>query len=175
MVKINFDKYDASCKDNVWSWNIPNRNNTKNIKVVVKFEQGISFPTSTVEDMYFEEDEDFIITYEDIDKGKPDYKKLYTELTEKILKYDHNSYGYIENFHEIHNDFKVGSDGFLTDEQLSEIQDSSEIYKIIRYAYKTAPKASTNFGSYTFDHPVLKNRLDELNNEYCKDKIEEEK
>ena len=65
MVKINFDKYDASCKDNVWSWNIPNRNNTKNIKVVVKFEPGISFPTSTVEDMYFEENEDFIITYED--------------------------------------------------------------------------------------------------------------
>jgi len=57
MVKINFDKYDTSCKDNVWSWNIPNRNNTKNIKVVVKFEPGISFPTSTVEDMYFEEED----------------------------------------------------------------------------------------------------------------------
>jgi hypothetical protein len=98
MVKINFDKYDASCKDNVWSWNIPNRNNTKNIKVVVKFEPGISFPTSTVEDMYFEENEDFIITYEDINKEKLDYKKLYIELTEKILKYDHNSYGYIENY-----------------------------------------------------------------------------
>ena len=171
MVKINFDKYDTSCKDNVWSWNIPNRNNTKNIKVVIKFEPGISFPTSTVEDMYFEEeDTDRHAMYVESEKMGDallvlprgshalDYKKLYTELTEKILKYDHNSYGYIENFHEIHNDFKVGSDGFFTDEQLSEIQDSSEIYKIIRYAYKTAPKALTDFGSYTFDHPVLKNK-----------------
>ena len=152
MVKINFDKYDASCKDNVWSWNIPNRNNTKNIKVVVKFEPGISFPTSTVEDMYFEEDEDFIITYEDIDKGKPDYKKLYIELTEKILKYDHNSYGYIENYnekYEEYEDLQPGADGFLSDEQLSYIQDSfkdsSEIYKIIKDVYKHAPQALTDF------------------------------
>ena len=152
MVKINFDKYDASCKDNVWSWNIPNRNNTKNIKVVVKFEPGISFPTSTVEDMYFEEDEDFIITYEDIDKGKPDYKKLYIELTEKILKYDHNSYGYIENYnekYEEYEDLQPGADGFLSDEQLSYIQDSfkdsSEIYKIIKDVYKNAPQALTDF------------------------------
>jgi len=153
MVKINFDKYDTSCKDNVWSWNIPNRNNTKNIKVVVKFEPGISFPTSTVEDMYFEE-EDTCIEAEEmgdallvLPRGSHalDYKKLYIELTEKILKYDHNSYGYIENFNEIHNDFKVGSDGFLTDEQLSEIQDSSEIYKIIRDVYKHAPQALTDF------------------------------
>ena len=152
MVKINFDKYDASCKDNVWSWNIPNRNNTKNIKIVIKFEPGISFPTSTVEDMYFEEDEDFIITYEDIDKGKPDYKKLYTELTEKILKYDHNSYGYIENYnekYEEYEDLQPGADGFLSDEQLSYIQDSfkdsSEIYKIIKDVYKHAPQALTDF------------------------------
>ena len=152
MVKINFDKYDASCKDNVWSWNIPNRNNTKNIKVVVKFEQGISFPTSTVEDMYFEEDEDFIITYEDINKEKLDYKKLYIELTEKILKYDHNSYGYIENYnekYEEYEDLQPGADGFLSDEQLSYIQDSfkdsSEIYKIIKDVYKHAPQALTDF------------------------------
>ena len=148
MVKINFDKYDASCKDNVWSWNIPNRNNTKNIKVVVKFEPGISFPTSTVEDMYFEENEDFIITYEDINKEKLDYKKLYIELTEKILKYDHNSYGYIENYnekYEEYEDLQPGADGFLNDEQLSHIQDSSEIYKIIRDVYKNAPKTLTDF------------------------------
>ena len=152
MVKINFDKYDASCKDNVWSWNIPNRNNTKNIKVVVKFEPGISFPTSTVEDMYFEEDEDFIITYEDINKEKLDYKKLYIELTEKILKYDHNSYGYIENYnekYEEYEDLQPGADGFLSDEQLSYIQDSfkdsSEIYKIIKDVYKHAPQALTDF------------------------------
>ena len=152
MVKINFDKYDASCKDNVWSWNIPNRNNTKNIKVVVKFEPGISFPTSTVEDMYFEEDEDFIITYEDINKEKLDYKKLYIELTEKILKYDHNSYGYIENYnekYEEYEDLQPGADGFLSDEQLSYIQDSfkdsSEIYKIIKDVYKNAPQALTDF------------------------------
>ena len=140
MVKINFDKYDASCKDNVWSWNIPNRNNTKNIKVVVKFEPGISFPTSTVEDMYFEEED------------KLDYKKLYIELTEKILKYDHNSYGYIENYnekYEEYEDLQPGADGFLSDEQLSYIQDSfkdsSEIYKIIRDVYKNAPKSLTDF------------------------------
>jgi hypothetical protein len=152
MVKINFDKYDASCKDNVWSWNIPNRNNTKNIKVVVKFEPGISFPTSTVEDMYFEENEDFIITYEDINKEKLDYKKLYIELTEKILKYDHNSYGYIENYnekYEEYEDLQPGTDGFLSDEQLSYIQDSfkdsSEIYKIIKDVYKHAPQALTDF------------------------------
>ena len=152
MVKINFDKYDASCKDNVWSWNIPNRNNTKNIKVVIKFEPGISFPTSTVEDMYFEEDEDFIITYEDINKEKLDYKKLYIELTEKILKYDHNSYGYIENYnekYEEYEDLQPGADGFLSDEQLSYIQDSfkdsSEIYKIIKDVYKHAPQALTDF------------------------------
>ena len=152
MVKINFDKYDASCKDNVWSWNIPNRNNTKNIKVVIKFEPGISFPTSTVEDMYFEEDEDFIITYEDINKEKLDYKKLYIELTEKILKYDHNSYGYIENYnekYEEYEDLQPGADGFLSDEQLSYIQDSfkdsSEIYKIIKDVYKNAPQALTDF------------------------------
>ena len=156
MVKINFDKYDASCKDNVWSWNIPNRNNTKNIKVVVKFEPGISFPTSTVEDMYFEEDEDFIITYEDINKEKLDYKKLYIELTEKILKYDHNSYGYIENYnekYEEYEDLQPGADGFLSDEQLSYIQDSfkdsSEIYKIIKDVYKNAPKALTDFTTYS--------------------------
>ena len=152
MVKINFDKYDASCKDNVWSWNIPNRNNTKNIKIVIKFEPGISFPTSTVEDMYFEEDEDFIITYEDINKEKLDYKKLYIELTEKILKYDHNSYGYIENYnekYEEYEDLQPGADGFLSDEQLSYIQDSfkdsSEIYKIIKDVYKHAPQALTDF------------------------------
>ena len=152
MVKINFDKYDASCKDNVWSWNIPNRNNTKNIKVVIKFEPGISFPTSTVEDMYFEEDEDFIITYEGINKEKLDYKKLYIELTEKILKYDHNSYGYIENYnekYEEYEDLQSGADGFLSDEQLSSIQDnfkdSSELYKIIRDVYKNAPKVLTDF------------------------------
>jgi len=140
MVKINFDKYDASCKDNVWSWNIPNRNNTKNIKVVVKFEPGISFPTSTVEDMYFEEED------------KLDYKKLYIELTEKILKYDHNSYGYIENYnekYEEYEDLQPGADGFLSDEQLSYIQDSfkdsSELYKIIRDVYKHAPQALTDF------------------------------
>jgi len=160
MVKINFDKYDASCKDNVWSWNIPNRNNTKNIKIVIKFEPGISFPTSTVEDMYFEE-EDTCIEAEEmgdallvLPRGSHalDYKKLYTELTEKILKYDHNSYGYIENYnekYEEYEDLQPGADGFLSDEQLSYIQDSfkdsSEIYKIIKDVYKHAPKALTDF------------------------------
>ena len=72
-------------------------------------------------------------------------KKNYIELVEQVLKYDHNSYGYIENFHEIHNDFKVGSDGFLTEEQLSEIQDSSELYKFIRDVYNNAPKVLTDF------------------------------
>ena len=160
MVKINFDKYDASCKDNVWSWNIPNRNNTKNIKIVIKFEPGISFPTSTVEDMYFEEEDTYIEAEEMGDallvlpRGSHalDYKKLYTELTEKILKYDHNSYGYIENYnekYEEYEDLQPGTDGFLSDEQLSYIQDSfkdsSELYKIIRDVYKNAPKVLTDF------------------------------
>ena len=37
MVKINFDKYDAGCINNIWTWYIPNKDNTKKIKVVVEF------------------------------------------------------------------------------------------------------------------------------------------
>ena len=130
MVKINFDKYDASCKDNVWTWYIPNKDNTKDIKVVVEFPLAPTIDPLKVEKIYFEE--------------KLDYKKLYSELVEKILKYDHNSYGYIETFNDNHNEFKTGADGFLTDDQLSEIQDSSELYKIIKYAYRTVPKTLTD-------------------------------
>jgi len=138
MVKINFDKYDASCKDNVWTWYIPNKDNTKDIKVVVEFPLAPTIDPLKVEKIYFEE--------------KLDYKKLYIELTEKILKYDHNSYGYIENYnekYEEYEDLQPGTDGFLSDEQLSSIQDnfkdSSELYKIIRDVYKNAPTTLTDF------------------------------
>ena len=130
MVKINFDKYDASCLNNIWTWYIPNKDNTKKIKVVVEFPPSPTMDPLKVEKIYFEE--------------KLDYKKLYSELVEKILKYDHNSYGYIETFNDNHNEFKTGADGFLTDDQLSEIQDSSELYKIIKYAYRTVPKTLTD-------------------------------
>jgi len=135
MVKINFEKYDASCKDNVWTWYIPNEDNTKKIKLTVEFPPAPTMNPLKVEKIYFEE-------------NKIDYKKLYIELTEKILKYDHNSYGYIENFnekYEEYEDLQPGADGFLNDEQLSHIQDSSEIYKIIRDVYKNAPKTLTDF------------------------------
>lgn len=130
MVKINFDKYDASCLNNIWTWYIPNKDNTKKIKVIVEFPPAPTIDPLKVEKIYFEE--------------KLDYKKLYSELVEKILKYDHNSYGYIETFNDNHNEFKTGADGFLTDDQLSEIQDSSELYKIIKYAYRTVPKTLTD-------------------------------
>jgi hypothetical protein len=140
MVKINFDKYDASCLNNIWTWYIPNKDNTKKIKVIVEFPKlqhnDFRVDPLKVEKIYFEED-------------KLDYKKLYIELTEKILKYDHNSYGYIETFNDNHNEFTPRADGFLTDEQLSEIQDSSELYKIIRDVYKNAPKALTDFTTYS--------------------------
>jgi len=160
MVKINFDKYDAGCINNIWTWYIPNKDNTKKIKVVVEFPPVPTKDPLKVVNIHFENELLDTSTFKKsvIQEGALNYKKLYSELVEKILKYDHNSYGYIENFHEIHNDFKVGTDGFFTDEQLSEIQDSSEIYKIIRYAYRTAPKTLTDFGNYTFDHPVLKNK-----------------
>ena len=136
MVKINFEKYDASCKDNVWTWYIPNEDNTKKIKLTVEFPQlqynDFRVDPLKVEKIYFEE-------------NKIDYKKLYSEVVEKILKYDHNSYGYTETFNDNHNEFTPGADGFLTDEQLSEIQDSSELYKIIRDVYKNAPKVLTDF------------------------------
>ena len=138
MVKINFDKYDASCLNNIWTWYIPNRDNTKKIKVVVEFPPAPTMDPLKVEKIYFEE--------------KLDYKKLYIELTEKILKYDHNSYGYIENYNEKYKeyeDLQPGTDGFLSDEQLSSIQDnfkdSSELYKIIRDVYKNAPTTLTDF------------------------------
>jgi hypothetical protein len=128
-MQINFGKYDASCKNGLWTWFIKNKHNTKTIEVKV----GFTSPLSTiVDDIYFEE------------KGF-DYKKNYIELVEQVLKYDHNSYGYIENFNDNHNEFKPEADGFLTDEQLSEIQDSSELYKIIRDVYKNAPKVLTDF------------------------------
>ena len=134
MVKINFDKYDASCVNNIWTWYIPNKDNTKKIKGIVEFPKlqhnDFRVDPLKVEKIYFEE--------------KLDYKKLYSELVEKILKYDHNSYGYIETFNDNHNEFKTGADGFLTDDQLSEIQDSSELYKIIKYAYRTVPKTLTD-------------------------------
>ena len=138
MVKINFDKYDASCVNNIWTWYIPNKDNTKKIKVIVEFPPAPTMDPLKVEKIYFEE--------------KLDYKKLYIELTEKILKYDHNSYGYIENYnekYEEYEDLQPGADGFLSDEQLSYIQDSfkdsSEIYKIIKDVYKNAPQALTDF------------------------------
>ena len=128
-MQINFGKYDASCKNGLWTWFIKNKHNTKTIEVKV----GFTSPLSTiVDDIYFEE-------------NKIDYKKLYSEVVEKILKYDHNSYGYTEMFNDNHNEFTPGADGFLTDEQLSEIQDSSELYKIIRDVYKNAPKVLTDF------------------------------
>jgi hypothetical protein len=139
MVKINFDKYDASCRDNVWTWYIPNKDNTKNIKVIVEFPpvpiaDSINEGQLKVQNIYFEEKE-----------NKLNYKKLYTEIVEKILKYDHDSYGYIDTFNDHYNEFELGADGFLTDEQLSEIQDSSELYKIVRDVYKNAPKVLTDF------------------------------
>ena len=164
MVKINFDKYDASCWNNIWTWYIPNKDNTKKIKVIVEFPKlqhnDFRVDPLKVMNIHFENELLDTSTFKKsvIQEGALNYKKLYSELVEKILKYDHNSYGYIETFNDNHNEFKTGADGFLTDEQLSEIQDSSEIYKIIKYAYKTAPKTLTDFGNYTFDHPVLKNK-----------------
>jgi len=57
------------------------------------------------------------------------------ELINKILAFDHNAY-YVDTFHTNHNEFEVGKDGFLSDDQLSEIQDSSELYEIIRLAHR---------------------------------------
>ena len=64
----------------------------------------------------------------------------YRELIEKILAFDHNAY-YVDNFHTNHNEFTPGPDGFLSDEQLSEIQDSSELYEIIRLTHKMDKEA----------------------------------
>jgi|TARA_R100001143_G_C3328247_1_gene118110 hypothetical protein len=57
------------------------------------------------------------------------------KLIEKILAFDHNAY-YVDTFHTNHNEFDPGPDGFLSDDQLAWIQDSSELYKIIRLAHK---------------------------------------
>lgn len=62
MVKINFDKYDAGCRDNVWTWYIPNKNNTKDIKVIVEFPpvpiaDSINEGQLKVKNIYFEEKE----------------------------------------------------------------------------------------------------------------------
>ena len=56
-------------------------------------------------------------------------------LVNKILAFDHNAY-YVDTFHTNHNEFDPGPDGFLSDDQLSEIQDSSELYEIIRLAHQ---------------------------------------
>jgi len=61
------------------------------------------------------------------------------ELINKILAFDHNAY-YVDTFHTNHNEFEVGKDGFLNDDQLSNIQDSSELYEIIRLAHKIKNK-----------------------------------
>ena len=61
------------------------------------------------------------------------------KLIDKILAFDHNSY-YVDSFHDNHNEFLPGPDGFLSDDQLSEIQDSSQIYEIIRLAHKIKNK-----------------------------------
>ena len=151
MVKINFDKYDASCLNNIWTWYIPNKDNTKKIKVIVEFPKlqhnDFRVDPLKVMNIHFENELLDTSTFKKsvIQEGALNYKKLYSELVEKILKYDHNSYGYIETFNDNHNEFKTGADGFLTDEQLSEIQDSSELYKIIRDVYKNAPTTLTDF------------------------------
>ena len=61
------------------------------------------------------------------------------ELINKILAFDHNAY-YVDTFHTNHNEFEVGKNGFLNDDQLSDIQDSSELYEIIRLAHKIKNK-----------------------------------
>jgi hypothetical protein len=65
----------------------------------------------------------------------------YRELIEKILAFDHNAY-YVDSFHDNNNEgFLPGPDGFLSDEQLSEIVVSTELYKIIRLAHKMDQEA----------------------------------
>tara|TARA_B100000745_G_scaffold264061_1_gene188642 strand:+ start:707 stop:1186 length:480 start_codon:yes stop_codon:yes gene_type:complete len=154
MVKINFDKYDAGCINNIWTWYIPNKDNTKKIKVVVEFPPVPTKDPLKVVNIHFENELLDTATFKKsvIQEGALNYKKLYSELVEKILKYDHNSYGYIENYnekYEEYEDLQPGADGFLSDEQLSYIQDSfkdsSELYKIIRDVYKNAPKSLTDF------------------------------
>ena len=76
-----------------------------------------------------------------------DLQKMSVELVDKIIEYDHNSYDYIETFHNNHNEFEVGTDGFLTDGQLSEIQDSSELYIIIKSAHKIAERIKNGKGT----------------------------
>ena len=68
------------------------------------------------------------------------------ELINKILAFDHNAY-YVDTFHTNHNEFDPGPDGFLSDQQLSEIHDgntseakSTELYEIIRLAHKIKNK-----------------------------------
>jgi hypothetical protein len=53
-MKINFDKYDASCENGVWTWHIKNQDNTKTIPVKVTFTSPIGIE---VKDIYFEEKE----------------------------------------------------------------------------------------------------------------------
>ena len=64
----------------------------------------------------------------------------YRELINRILKFDQDAY-YVDTFHDNHNEFTPGPDGFLSDEQLSEIQDSSELYEIIRLTHKMDKEA----------------------------------
>jgi|TARA_R110002020_G_scaffold11780_1_gene43906 hypothetical protein len=62
------------------------------------------------------------------------------ELIDKILAFNHNSY-YVDSFHDNNNEgFLLGPDGFLSDDQLSKIVVSSELYKIIRLAHKIKNK-----------------------------------
>mgnify|MGYP003131050879 FL=1 len=66
-MKINFDKYDATCENGVWTWHIRNKDNTKTIAVKVTFKKdtydvfsyqlATLMATAEVDKMYFEEKE----------------------------------------------------------------------------------------------------------------------
>ena len=70
-MKINFDKYDATCENGVWTWHIKNKDNTKTIAVKVTFKKdthdvfsyqlGTLLASAEVDKIYFEDNNDTLV------------------------------------------------------------------------------------------------------------------
>ena len=61
-MKINFDKYDATCENGVWTWHIKNADNTKTIAVKVTFKE------NKQHDYYTEQYEAMFVATAEVDK-----------------------------------------------------------------------------------------------------------
>jgi hypothetical protein len=73
-MKINFDKYDASCENGVWTWHIKNADNTKTIAVKVTFKE------NKQHDYYTEQYEAMFVATAEVDKV------YFEEIKNKTLK-----------------------------------------------------------------------------------------